>query len=120
VQFPFEPFPFLGPFYGTVVVLMMILPIIIFIITILVMWKICRSQRSLPTPSSFVMQAPSFAVPSSASVRSDGPDIRTVRLPSSCPSCGAALSPEGIDWVGPLEARCSYCGATVRATLERL
>ncbi|MHA1943217.1 MAG: hypothetical protein ACW96M_02365 [Candidatus Thorarchaeota archaeon] len=38
--------------------------------------------------------------------------------PSFCKECGASLSSEEIDWVGPLSVRCPYCGAT-HATEKR-
>ena len=54
------------------------------------------------------------------SVQHHGSQTTTVRLPLKCPSCGAEVSHESVDWVGPLEAKCSYCGATMRATFERV
>jgi hypothetical protein len=38
--------------------------------------------------------------------------------PRFCSSCGAALTSEGIEWVGPLTVKCPYCGAT-QATEKR-
>ena len=38
------------------------------------------------------------------------------QVPERCPSCGAPLSDEEVDWVGPLQARCPYCFATVNVT----
>lgn len=32
--------------------------------------------------------------------------------PSFCKDCGASLSAESIEWVGPLTVKCPYCGAT--------
>ncbi|MBN2230082.1 MAG: hypothetical protein JW779_10890 [Candidatus Thorarchaeota archaeon] len=32
--------------------------------------------------------------------------------PSFCKDCGASLTSEGIEWVGPLTIKCPYCGAT--------
>jgi hypothetical protein len=32
--------------------------------------------------------------------------------PRFCTDCGASLSSEEIEWVGPLSVRCPYCGAT--------
>lgn len=34
--------------------------------------------------------------------------------PSFCSDCGASLSSEEIEWVGPLTVKCPYCGATHR------
>ena len=38
--------------------------------------------------------------------------------PRFCGDCGAALSSEEIEWVGPLSVKCPYCGAT-HATEKR-
>lgn len=38
--------------------------------------------------------------------------------PRFCSDCGATLSAEGIEWVGPLTVKCPYCGAT-HATEKR-
>ncbi|TFF96461.1 hypothetical protein EU546_01360 [Candidatus Thorarchaeota archaeon] len=37
------------------------------------------------------------------------------QIPSRCPSCGASISTEEVDWVGPLQAKCPYCNATMDA-----
>ncbi len=44
--------------------------------------------------------------------------IRTIRLPMICPHCGGAVIQEEIDWTGPLQAKCNYCGGAIRATFE--
>jgi hypothetical protein len=33
------------------------------------------------------------------------------RLPSKCPSCGAPVHPNTVDWVDNGQAACSYCGS---------
>ena len=33
--------------------------------------------------------------------------------PSFCSSCGASISTEDVEWVGPLSVKCPYCGATL-------
>ena len=38
--------------------------------------------------------------------------------PRFCIDCGASLSSEDIEWVGPLSIKCPYCGAT-HATEKR-
>ncbi|MFW9786057.1 MAG: hypothetical protein ACFFE2_03535 [Candidatus Thorarchaeota archaeon] len=38
--------------------------------------------------------------------------------PRFCSDCGASLSSEEIEWVGPLSVKCPYCGAT-HATEKR-
>ena len=50
----------------------------------------------------------------SASMRTRESKERTYihEPPRFCKDCGASLSAESIEWVGPLTVRCPYCGAT--------
>jgi hypothetical protein len=84
----------------------------------------CRRMRkgTLPVHESIAVEAPLHAIPEKhqGSVQRHGSQTTTVRLPLKCPSCGAEVSHEGVDWVGPLEAKCGYCGGTMRATFERV
>jgi len=45
-------------------------------------------------------------------------DKKTYEAPSYCPSCGAAVSTDEVDWVAPLKAVCPYC-ETVMDAVER-
>lgn len=36
-------------------------------------------------------------------------------LPTYCPSCGAALRPDEVEWLDEAIAECAYCGSSVRA-----
>lgn len=36
-------------------------------------------------------------------------------LPTHCPSCGAAVRPDEVDWLDDVTAECDYCGSPVRA-----
>ena len=94
-------------------------PIIIIMIIIMVL-RFFRAGKRLV--DGFRMEAPRIAIPERerGQMRSNGTEIRTVRLPNQCSNCGGQLSPKDIDWVGPLEAECNYCGATVRAQFERV
>lgn len=117
LQFPFDPFQFFFGIFG----FLTIIPIIAFIIILISVAKFC--ERVSQGSSGFTVQPPAFVIPERhrrQSTRSDGSTMQTVRLPERCPSCGASLSHESIDWVGPLEAECNYCGATVRATFEEI
>lgn len=42
------------------------------------------------------------------------------QVPNQCPSCGAPLSSESVEWVGPLQAQCPYCLATVDVSEREL
>jgi hypothetical protein len=50
---------------------------------------------------------PSFDSPKAASKRSV--------LPTHCPSCGAAVRPDEVEWLDEVTAECAYCGSPVRA-----
>ena len=39
---------------------------------------------------------------------------RRPTLPTHCPSCGAAVRPNEIEWLDELTAECDYCGSPVR------
>jgi hypothetical protein len=36
-------------------------------------------------------------------------------LPTHCPSCGAAVRPDEVEWLDELTAECDYCGSPIRA-----
>ncbi|MFX0107906.1 MAG: hypothetical protein ACFE7R_06470 [Candidatus Hodarchaeota archaeon] len=80
------------------------------------------AARRLHQRRTFRMDAPRFAIPDEhrGTTRSDGSEMTTVRIPNRCPQCAASLSQGDVDWVGPLEAKCNYCGGVVRATFERV
>jgi len=35
-------------------------------------------------------------------------------LPTHCPSCGAAMKPDEVEWLDDVTAECGYCGSPVR------
>ena len=43
--------------------------------------------------------------------------IKTV--PNTCSECGAPLSEESVDWVGPEKFKCPTCGSVLSMKLER-
>ena len=81
-----------------------------------------RRRKGRESHESIAVEAPIHVIPDKhqKSVQYHGSQTTTVRLPLKCPSCGAEVSHEGVDWVGPLEAKCGYCGGTMRATFERV
>ncbi|MDF1537894.1 MAG: hypothetical protein P1Q69_03220 [Candidatus Thorarchaeota archaeon] len=100
-------------------IIVAVISVLFFIIVVVVIVKICR-QGATGMSGGFVIEPPKFVIPDryQGRTRSDGTEMKMVRLPDRCPSCNASLSHEGIDWVGPLEARCNYCGGTVKARFE--
>ncbi|MHA2072129.1 MAG: hypothetical protein ACW985_10140 [Candidatus Thorarchaeota archaeon] len=99
--------------------MLFMIPIAI-IILVIVVFRLFRVGAKIV--GGFTMEAPLSAIPQRerGRVRANGTEIRTVRLPSKCPNCGALLSQSDIDWVGPLEAECNYCGSSVRAQFEKI
>lgn len=51
------------------------------------------------------------AVPSTLSVM---PEAKRPVLPTHCPSCGAAVRPDEIEWLDDVTAECAYCGSPIR------
>ena len=35
-------------------------------------------------------------------------------LPTHCPSCGAVVKPDEVEWLDEITAECGYCGSPVR------
>ncbi|MHA2377935.1 MAG: hypothetical protein ACXADO_00390 [Candidatus Thorarchaeota archaeon] len=100
-------------------VMLFMIPMAI-IMLVIVLFRLSRVGSKIV--DGFIVDAPSFVIPrrERGRVRTDGTEIRTVCLPTRCPNCGALLSQSDIDWVGPLEAECSYCGSSVRAQFEKI
>lgn len=42
------------------------------------------------------------------------PPLKRPVLPTHCPSCGAALRPDEVEWLDEVTAECAYCGSQVR------
>jgi len=41
-------------------------------------------------------------------------EIKKPPLPTHCPSCGAAVRPNEVEWLDEVTAECDYCGSPVR------
>lgn len=119
-----DPFTIVDSIFGNFMTIFIIISIVFVFIFVIVVFTVCRGGASIArgVASGFTMEAPSFAIPDRhrGQTRSDGSEMTTVRLPEKCPSCGAGISQEDIDWVGPLEAKCNYCGGILRAKFERV
>lgn len=117
----FDPF---NQIFGTFTTMFIVIMIFVVVIVIIGVAFACRAGSGIASSVArgFTIEAPSFVIPERhrGQTRSDGSEMKTVRLPERCPSCGASISHEGIDWTGPLEAKCNYCGGNLRATFERV
>ena len=117
-------FDIFGDIFGTFTLMFTVITIFIIVVMVVVFWFVCRTGSGVASSIArgFTMEAPSFVIPDRhrGQTRSDGTEMKTVRLPDKCPSCGAAISHEGIDWTGPLEAKCNYCGGTLKAKFETI
>ncbi len=107
--------------------LIMLISVLAFVVPLVICIFAARRSRRRATPlrrtESILVDAPDHVIPDDirGSVQTHGSRrTTTVRLPVECPSCGAQVSHESVDWVGPLEAQCSYCNATIRASLENI
>jgi hypothetical protein len=99
------------PDVGTILFYMMVIPMMSFLIgTGIIMYGMKDTMRR----TRFGL----FGMMTDAS--NDTPKEKTYihEPPRFCTDCGAALSAEGIEWVGPLTVKCPYCGAT-HATEKR-
>ncbi len=53
-------------------------------------------------------------LPTQLTAESSSPQKRAI-LPTHCPSCGAAVRPDEVEWLDEVTAECDYCGSPVRA-----
>jgi hypothetical protein len=51
---------------------------------------------------------------STPAVETDPAPTRRPILPTHCPSCGAAVRPDEVEWLDEFTAECAYCGSPVR------
>jgi hypothetical protein len=52
--------------------------------------------------------------PSMPAMESESAPTKRPSLPTHCPSCGAALRPDEVEWLDDVTAECAYCGSPVR------
>jgi hypothetical protein len=49
-----------------------------------------------------------------SAVSNEAPEKRPL-LPTHCPSCGAAVRPDEVEWLDEITAECAYCGSPIRS-----
>ena len=42
------------------------------------------------------------------------PPVKRPALPTHCPSCGAAMRPDEVEWLDEVTSECAYCGSPIR------
>jgi hypothetical protein len=69
------------------------------------------NEGGLKTEASEIEAWLRNVLPSAPSV--DTPGKRPI-LPTHCPSCGAGVRPDEVEWLDALTAECAYCGSPIR------
>lgn len=69
--------------------------------------------RGLNVEAEEIASLLSGNLPNTSSDEKSAPKKRPI-LPTHCPSCGAAIKPDEVEWLDEITAECSYCGSPVR------
>lgn len=72
------------------------------------------NERGLKNEAAEIEARLKSASPSTPMVETNRAPARRPALPTHCPSCGAALRPDEVEWLDNLTAECAYCGSPVR------
>ena len=106
--FPMAPFPF-----STIP---MVMAAIAFFICIAVIAGSSRTIRPVGVGSGYSISTTGDAMYADHYAQPSRQSKVVFQVPTQCPSCGAPLSSENVEWVGPLQAQCPYCFMTVDAS----
>ena len=57
-----------------------------------------------------------MTIPEASASETESPEAQAKRpvLPTHCPSCGAAVRPDEVEWLDEVTAECDYCGSPIR------
>ncbi|MFW9918791.1 MAG: hypothetical protein ACFFED_04280 [Candidatus Thorarchaeota archaeon] len=92
---------------GGILFFLMVVPMLGFFIGFVVIYK--TNKNIFPTTGMF------------RPTRSTSHEVSYVyEPPEKCPNCKGILSAETIEWVGPLTAKCPYCGSSVKTEKRRV
>lgn len=72
-------------------------------------------ERGLNTEADEVAEVLKHNMPQIDGDEIQASQVKHPILPTHCPSCGAAVRPDEVDWLDELTAECDYCGSPVRA-----
>ena len=71
------------------------------------------TTRGLTAEAAEISALLNMNAPQEISARESAPVKRPI-LPTHCPSCGAAVRPDEIEWLDDVTAECDHCGSPVR------
>jgi hypothetical protein len=71
-------------------------------------------ERGLTRESAEIEALLNGVSPSMPAVARGSAPGRKPILPTHCPSCGAALKPDEVEWLDEVTAECGYCGSPIR------
>ena len=71
-------------------------------------------ERGLETEAAEIeawIKSPETTAPETESTEAQ---VKRPILPTHCPSCGAAVRPDEVEWLDEVTAECDYCGSPIR------
>lgn len=71
-------------------------------------------ERGLTKESAEVEAWLKTVLPSMLAMKAQATQTKKPILPTHCPSCGAPLRPDEVEWLDEITAECGYCGSPVR------
>ena len=71
-------------------------------------------ERGLETEAAEIEAWTGTPEASVAEIEVKETQVKRPVLPTHCPSCGAAVRPDEIEWLDEVTAECAYCGSTIR------
>lgn len=72
------------------------------------------TARGLINEASEIREVVKNNLPGNISPTPPAQQKKKATLPTHCPSCGAALKPNDVEWLDDITAECEYCGSPVR------
>jgi len=72
------------------------------------------NERGLKNEASEIQTFLKTILPSAHSFEEAKIPSKRPVLPTHCPSCGAAVRPDEVEWLDEVTAECDYCGSPIR------
>lgn len=73
-------------------------------------------SRGLKAEASEIQAWLGDMAPVGMEIDTEPPPAKRPTLPTHCPSCGAAVRPDEVEWMDEVTAECAYCGSPIRET----